>query len=371
MITRQVDEPTRCVGRRGVFGLPFSTATVFFMRLFLCAPLIAQHGQQYLRVSFIDVGQGDAIWIQTPAGPDGSQGKNILIDGGPDRGAKNRVIQYFKTYGLKPGSVIDCIVATHPHTDHFPGLIDVLDQYQVRTIIDSGYPKEGVEFATFVKAAKAETVDGAKSKLISLRDHPETVLDWGIVTAAILYADSARNDMGVDNDRENNASMVIKLTYGDISYMFMGDAEGKSRKEPATTTHYVEEALLAKYLAKPETLRATVLKAGHHGSETSSTAALLKAVQPEVVVVMSGRKAFSGTYLPDQSVLNRYSSLFPHLTIVRTDQDDDLEGRDTTNDADGDDIYTYTDGASLRIYQARGPTGRRRWALIRTLQGGQ
>jgi hypothetical protein len=57
-------------------------------------------GDQYLRISFIDVGQGDAIWIQTPTAPNGSPGKNIIIDGGPDRHGKNRVLAYLTTYGL-------------------------------------------------------------------------------------------------------------------------------------------------------------------------------------------------------------------------------------------------------------------------------
>src|SRR5262245_40468415 len=129
--------------------------------IILWAPLLAAvvataqpRGDQYLRVSFIDVGQWDAIWIQTPTAQDGSPGKNIIIDGVPDRHGKNRVLAYPATYGLPPGSVIDCIVASLPHTDHYPGLIDILEQYEVRTIIDSGFTKEGPQFGVFLQAAK-------------------------------------------------------------------------------------------------------------------------------------------------------------------------------------------------------------------------
>jgi len=113
--------------------------------LVVCAtPAGTQSGDPLLRVSFIDVGQGDAIWIKGPDRDDGTPGGNIIIDGGPDRGNRNRVIKYLqaKTYGLASGAVIDCIVATHPHDDHYPGLLDVLAQYQVAQIVDSGYPKE-------------------------------------------------------------------------------------------------------------------------------------------------------------------------------------------------------------------------------------
>jgi beta-lactamase superfamily II metal-dependent hydrolase len=111
-----------------------------------------------------------------------------------------------------------------------------------------------------------------------------------------------------------------------------------------------------------------VLKVGHHGSETSSTLNLIRAVQPEVIVIQSGRKAFSGTFLPDQSVLDRYQKELPNVTIVRTDEGDEKQGLDTTNDADGDDIAILTDGDSLRVRQARISNGKRRWVTVKKLQ---
>jgi competence protein ComEC len=335
--------------------------------LFVATTVTAQpRGDQYLRISFIDVGQGDAIWIQTPTAPNSSPGKNIIIDGGPDRHGKNRVVAYLTTYGLPPGSTIDYVIATHPHTDHYPGLIDLLEQYDVRTIIDSGFPKEGPEFAAFVHAAETETIGGQKSQFIKLRNQPVPVLDWGVVTAEILYAEKDLPDLGQGNDRENNASTVIKLTFGKFSFLLMGDGEGKERNKAPNTSHFVEEILLKKFQNTPDKLHATVLKAGHHGSETGSTGPFLAAVKPDVVVVMSGRRSFNGTFLPDTSVLSRYTAL--GTTVVRTDFNDAREHRDTTNDADGDDIYIYTNGDTLRLYQARGPQGARRWTRLRTIQ---
>src|SRR5262245_56705633 len=101
------------------------------------APPTLRGGANDVRISFIDVGQGDAIWIQTPPGDGFAQGGNIVIDGGPDKGSKNRLITHLQQYGLAPGRIIDYMVVTHPHDDHYPGLLDVLAQYQVSTIIDS------------------------------------------------------------------------------------------------------------------------------------------------------------------------------------------------------------------------------------------
>jgi beta-lactamase superfamily II metal-dependent hydrolase len=292
-------------------------------------------------------------------------------------GAANRLIQYLQTqrYGLQKGEAIDCIIATHPHDDHYPGLMDVLAQYEVRQIIDSGYPKARTtptgkpsKFELFRQAAQRERADGRASRFIELRRQPNFVPSCGNVELRILYADTGAQGMGsADNTRENNASTVVKLTFGGFSFLFVGDAEGKERDGDVDTAEYVEAALVAKAKSQPDLLRATVLKVGHHGSETSSTLPFIRAVKPDVIVIMSGRKAFRGTYLPDQTVLNRYRRENPRLTVVRTDDNDARQRRDTTNDADGDDIYMYTDGDTLRINTAVNAGGRRRWRLVKTL----
>lgn len=319
-----------------------------------------------LRVSFIDVGQGDAIWIQTPA-PHGHQPMNILIDGGPDRGAQNRVLTYLRAYGLRPGAIIDAVFATHPHDDHYPGLLDILARYQVRTIVDSGYPKGG-KHEEFLRAARAETVDGDASEVIALRKQSDFVVNWtGGVKARVIHADSATlKAMGSGNTRENNASTVIRLTLGKFSFLLMGDAEGKERRNPASTTKFVEKLLLERFSAQD--LQSTVLKAGHHGSETGSTLAFLGAVRPDIVVIMSGRKGFRGTFLPDEAVIQRYRLINPRIKVLRTDDQDEAEGHTAKDDADGDDVYIRTDGRSLRAYQAIGEDGRRAWKRVANLK---
>jgi hypothetical protein len=148
----------------------------------------------------------------------------------------------------------------------------------------------------------------------------------------------------------------------------MGDAEGKERGEPADHTRFVERLLLDRAKSEPGLLRADVLKVGHHGSETGSTLEFIRAVRPDVIVIMSGRKPFGGTFIPDRSVLERYRRENSRLVVVRTDQGDVRERRDTTNDQDGDDVYMYTDGDTLRVFRAVAVSGSRQWRRVSTLQ---
>lgn len=339
------------------------------------SPAVAQAVDPYLRINFVDVGQGDAIWIQGPDRDDGSPGGNIIIDGGPGRAPQNRLLGYLKAqaYGLKPGEAIDCVIATHPHDDHYPGLMDILDQYQVRTIVDSGYPKELTtekgnvsRFGQFRQRALKEQVGNKPSRFIELRQTAERTLTCGNLELDIIHADSADlKEMGSGNSRQNNASTVVRLRFGAFRFLFMGDAEGKERNQEATETRYVERLLVDRAKKDSDLLRADVLKVGHHGSETGSTLEFIRAVQPDVIVIMSGRKLFNGTYLPDQTVLARYRRERPGVTIVRTDLND--QRRNTTNDADGDDVYMYTDGETLIVSQAVERNGRRLWRRVRTL----
>jgi beta-lactamase superfamily II metal-dependent hydrolase len=334
----------------------------------------AQAPDQNLRVSFVDVGQGDAIWISGPAATDGTN-TNLIIDGGPGRGAKNRLTKYLQTYGLKPGSTIDCIIATHPHNDHYPGLTDVLLDYEVRTIIDSGFPKEKKtekgnvsEFEKFRQLVLKETFQKKPSAFIELRDQPSFTPDCGDLDVSVLHIDSSKfTDMGSDSNRENNASIVVRLVFGGFTFLFMGDAEGKERKQSPDEARFVEKLLLANTNGQPAKLRSTVLKVAHHGSETSSTIPFMSAVNPDILVIMSGRKSFKGVFLPDQSVIDRYKKQNPNLLVVRTDQNDEQQGLDTGNDADGDDIYMLTDGDTLKTFQAVGPKTPRKWKLLKIL----
>ncbi len=221
-----------------------------------------------LTVHFIDVGQGDSTLIVAP------NGKTMLVDGGP-KSAGDDVVSYLNSKGI---SKLDYVVATHPDADHIGGLIDVLNSIQVGQLIDSG------------KAHTTETY----SDLLSLVDSkninyivPSTgdtfPLD-SILKTNVLYA----NDDASDN---NDASIVLQFIYNKVSFLLMGDADTG-----------IESSIVSN-----NNVAATVLKAGHHGSDTSSSASFLNEVQPEVAILSYGKDNSYGH--PDGSVVNRLTNL--------------------------------------------------------------
>jgi competence protein ComEC len=301
------------------------------------APVAVPEHARWLEVHVVDVGQGDGIWIRTPAG------KNIVIDGGPDANdSKNAFLQYLRAHAPS-GTLIDALIISHPHDDHYPGAAGVLRHFEVRDLYDPGYPKPGPEWARVLALAAAETTAAGPIRRHAGRGEFGTP-DWGSeLQVRFLYAwpgDPA--GLGSGNTRENNASIVLRIAYGAQSILLMGDAEGKDRDDPPEVPRYVERWLLDS--VGGEGLRSTVLKVGHHGSETSSTLPFIAAVAPEIVVVSSGRKAYGGRNLPDRSTLARFCARDPATRIYRTDQDDAAEGRTTATDADGDHIIIRTNG---------------------------
>jgi beta-lactamase superfamily II metal-dependent hydrolase len=306
----------------------------------------------WLTVHFVDVGQGDGIWIQThDDGIEGNgifEGRNIILDGGPDSSdTKNAMLAYLRTVAHE-NALIDALIVTHPHIDHYAGADGILRHFEVRTFYDPGLPDSGPSYAQFFAAVRAETAEGHPVQVMSGKAEFQP-LEWGReLQAEILYSYSGDPaGLGSGNTLTNNSSIVLRLSYGAHSFLFMGDAEGKKRDQSPDEARFVERILLNSVPA--DKLRATVLKVGHHGSETSSTLPFLKAVNPQIVVACSGRKAFGGTFLPDDSTLRRYCCHNAGIRILRTDANDEAEGRTTATDADGDNIVIRTNGSTLEV----------------------
>lgn len=152
------------------------TCSIAVFLFFASQPGSAQL-ENLLQINFVDVGQGDAIWIQTPTQTlsDGTlRSLNILIDGGPDRGSGNQLLAYLQALGLPAGSLVDYVICTHPHTDHYKGLIDLLERYEVAITIEPGYPKGG-QYNQFLTVARNERVGGQPAELVNLRSLPTKV----------------------------------------------------------------------------------------------------------------------------------------------------------------------------------------------------
>jgi beta-lactamase superfamily II metal-dependent hydrolase len=322
-----------------------------------------------LKVQYIDVGNGDAIFIQLPKRPDGSGGENILIDGGPwgddpnTPEIENRVILALRTAGVRDGARIDYLVLTHPAPEHSNGLWDVLDRYEVATIIDSG--RRGSDnHRAFIERAKKEMAGGLPARVI---EHPvaNSIQLSGTPVAEILYSDRPNAPLGRGLVRDKNASIVIRLTYGNHSYLFTGDAKGLRGRSPDPA--YVEKILLDENRQK---LGASVLKIADHGERESSGTSFLEAVAPRAVVISAGVwpiDLWARRRMPDPETLARIHAVAPTAAVVATNWDDLSQRRDRFTTADGDDVLAISDGATIHLFQSHiTPTGAS-WQPVTTI----
>ncbi len=247
-----------------------------------------------MRVSVIDVGQGDSILVQLP------DGKTMLVDGGPTVAGPN-VAAYLRRRGVKR---IDYLVATHPHEDHIGGLPGVLPQFPIGQIFMT---RGTTNTATF-----EHLLQGIKNKGLSVTTARAGVVlfQQGTLQAVFLApSSSGYKDL-------NNWSAVIRLQYGNAAFLLTGDAQAQSEQE---------------MLASGANLRADVLKVGHHGSATSTGPAFLRAVAPRFAVISVGAGNDYGH--PHQVTLNKLQQA--GVQVYRTDQD-------------GTVVFT-TDGKQIRV----------------------
>jgi competence protein ComEC len=310
----------------------------------------------FLTVHFVDVGQGDAIWIQTiDDGIDGNgifEGYSIVIDGGPySADNSNPLLPYMESQGHH-GADIEALFITHPHDDHFSGAETISRHFTINHYYDPGYPSQLSSYTAFLNAMKGTSGHPGKAKIVHIGQSNFGTINWGReLKVEVLYSwkGDPDNELGSGNTEVNNSSIVLRVQYGTHVFLFMGDAEGKKREDDADTPKYVEKILLQ---TVPDRLKATVLKIAHHGSETSSTLPFINAVNPDIVIVQSGRKSFGGTFLPDINTLQRYCDNNPNVKIYRTDQHDQHAGHTGHEAADGDHIVIKSNGSGQPQVQA-------------------
>ncbi len=236
-----------------------------------------------LMVTFLDVGQGDAAFLKSPSG------KTMLIDGGPES-AFSAIDQFLTARGVVG---LDAVIASHLHADHIGGLIQLVDTYPIGNFY---FPSFDASSETYYQLRDA--LNESQATVSSPIAGKDTLIPWdNAVEIRILAPYQA------DYSDFNDTSYILRISYGDTSVLFTGDATSLSEKlaMKAQPNHYFE---------------ANVLKVGHHGSSDSTSAKFLKAVSPSIAVISVGKNNDYG--LPDEELLNRLKNA--GVTVYRTDE---------------------------------------------------
>ena len=232
-----------------------------------------------LKVNFIDVGQGDAIFIELP------NSETMLIDAG-ERNQDKKVINYIDTLGY---SKIDYVVGTHPHTDHIGGMESVIKKYDIGKIY---MPKKSSNSKTFINLLN--TIKSKDLKINTAKSGVEIINDDNLKASIIAptkeYSDS------------NNSSAVVKITYINRCFLFMGDAEIESER------------------SINDNVECDVVKVGHHGSDTSSSDSFVKKTKARYAVISVGK---GNIYKhPYDSTIKKWESI--GAEVLRTDELGDI-----------------------------------------------
>lgn len=249
-----------------------------------------------LELTMFDVGQGDALFLETPSGT------QMLIDGGPSNAVLAKLGRAMKLTDRH----IDYVMLSHPDADHVTGLAAVLERYDVGAVIVTGVESKSPEYQAF-----AEAVDTFNVPVITVRTGDLQWLDKE-TALRVLWPSAER----VSKEESNNTSIVAQLIFGTTTIVLTGDAE---------------EPVESQILAKNHRIKSDVLKAGHHGSKTSTTEEWVSAVDPHLVLIPVGHDNQFGH--PHAEVIER---LQQHaIEIHRTD----IEG----------DVRLQTDGTVITV----------------------
>lgn len=240
-----------------------------------------------LRVYVFAVGQGDAIFIETPSK------KQILIDGGPNQ----KILEKLGGVMDLNDSSIDLMILTHPHDDHLAGLIPVMERYQIGKFIYNGTQSANQNYGHLLNLAKDKQI------ITEINQGVSTIKLEENCYLKIIYP--LENISGQKLKKINDGSIVTKLDCLGHSFLFMGDLEKKGESE---------------LLLTDIDLKAEVIKLGHHGSDTSSSIGFLENVDPKLAIISVG--AGNSYNLPSTSTLKSLQDI--GISYWRTDQEGDF-----------------------------------------------
>lgn len=248
---------------------------------FIMAPQNKNELEDYLKIIFLDVGQGDSAFIEWPSG------KQMIVDCGRDSKVLSQLGAVMPFYDKH----IDYLLVTHPDLDHFGGCIDILQRFDVGELIYNGLQKNDKAWEYFWDLVGQKNIKKNKIDKYDI---------WNIENTKLTFL-YPNKDISMDNISDNDASIVFILSYGQSDIMFTGDAE-----------EGLEKYLVENY---SEALDSEVLKVSHHGSGGSSINDFLNAVSPEYSIISAGENNSYGH--PSLRILRRIERV--GSKIFRTD----------------------------------------------------
>jgi len=272
---------------------------LFLGSIFCIYALNRELNKGILTVVFLNIGQGDSIYIESPTH------NQMLIDGGPGKSVLRELGKVMPFYDRH----LDVVLATHPDADHVGGLNDVLDKYKVDLFLEPGADAPTEIYKNLEQKVDEYVKNGKITKILARRG---MIVDLGGGAVFQIFFP----DQDVAGWETNDASIVGRLVYGNNEFLLNGDSPQR----------------IEKYLISLNTpLESDVLKAGHHGSRTSSSKEFVAAVHPQYAVISAGLNNRYGH--PHKEVLDILNSL--GIETLRTD----TQGR----------ITFKSDGQNLRL----------------------
>ena len=232
-----------------------------------------------LKVNYIDVGQGDSILIELP------NGESMLIDAG-EKNQANKVISYMEKLGINK---LDYVVGTHPHTDHIGGLETIIKKYDIGKVY---MPKKSSNSKTFINLLN--TIKYKNLKINTAKDGV-SIIDSDNLKVSIIAPNKEYSD-------SNNNSAVVKITYINRCFLFMGDAEVNSEKNIT------------------DNIECDVVKIGHHGSDTASSNDFVKKTKAKYAIISVGKDNIYKH--PYASTIKKWESI--GAEVLRTDELGDI-----------------------------------------------
>jgi competence protein ComEC len=268
---------------------------LFVLNIFAWIAVYDFSKPKLLSVNFLDVGQGDATFIETP------NRQQILIDGGPSSVILEKLGKEMPFWDR----TIDLMILSHPEADHMIGLLKVLKIYKVENVLWVGIARDTPEYKEWVDLVEKE---GAK---IFIAKTGQEISAGNVNFEIISPATGLEGKVFKDS---NDTSIVLKLVFGKESFLFTGDIYNSIEKELIIRENSCGDS------CKFASLDSDVLKVAHHGSKTSTSEEFLERVSPEIAIISDAKDNSYGH--PHKEVLDR---LKKYANILRTDESGDIE----------------------------------------------